>query len=315
MSSKMVIPDALKTDVPENKWGKVLAATPVIMTVVATLLAGLSSGEMTRAQYDRSLAAQLQSKAGDQWNYFQAKRLRAALQRNTLDLLRAAAPVRPPDASALTTRFAHSSAEATLASPAGQLTIETLASAKLPSVGAPAPLDAPIAAALAAVDGGESDAEVAALLTPVKPEALAAALKTANAQVRAFDAALKPVNTTIDALEKELAHLPAAGAGDQLLRDFTGARLAYASQRYDIESRQNQVIAQLYELQVRKSNIAAERHHRRSQSFFYGMLIAQMGVIISTFSLAARQRSMLWALGAAAVVSAIAFAAYVYLFV
>ena len=33
-----------------------------------TLLAGLASSEMTRAQYDRSFAAELQSKAGDQWN-------------------------------------------------------------------------------------------------------------------------------------------------------------------------------------------------------------------------------------------------------
>ena len=83
MSAQINIPDELKADIPQNKWGKVLAATPIVMTVIATLLAGLSSSEMTRAQYDRSLAAQHQSKAGDQWSYFQAKRLRAALQRNT----------------------------------------------------------------------------------------------------------------------------------------------------------------------------------------------------------------------------------------
>ena len=77
--AKATIPDALKADLPQTKWGKVLATTPVVMTVIATLLAGLSSGEMIRAQYDRSLAAQQQSKAGDQWGYFQAKRLRAAL--------------------------------------------------------------------------------------------------------------------------------------------------------------------------------------------------------------------------------------------
>ena len=82
MSAKIHISDELKADIPAGKWGKILAATPIVMTVIATLLAGLSSGEMTRAQYDRALAAQQQSKAGDQWNYFQAKRLRAALQRN-----------------------------------------------------------------------------------------------------------------------------------------------------------------------------------------------------------------------------------------
>jgi hypothetical protein len=71
------IPDELKKDVPATLWGKLLLATPVVMTVVATLLAGFSSTEMTTAQYDRAYAAQLQSKAGDQWGYFQAKKLRS----------------------------------------------------------------------------------------------------------------------------------------------------------------------------------------------------------------------------------------------
>ena len=84
---KVEIPDELKADVPQNNYGKMLAATPVVMAVIATLLAGLASSEMTRAQYDRALAAQQQSKVGDQWSFFQAKRLRGALQRNALDLL------------------------------------------------------------------------------------------------------------------------------------------------------------------------------------------------------------------------------------
>ena len=71
------------------------------MTVIATMLAGLASSEMTRAQYDRSLAAQLQSKAGDQWGYFQAKKLRSAVAHNTLDLLVATSDVQPLDAAAL----------------------------------------------------------------------------------------------------------------------------------------------------------------------------------------------------------------------
>ena len=75
---KVTIPDELKRDIPQTGWGKILSATPIVMTVIATLLAGLASSEMTRAQYDRSLAAQQQSKAGDQWSFFQAKRLRSA---------------------------------------------------------------------------------------------------------------------------------------------------------------------------------------------------------------------------------------------
>jgi hypothetical protein len=93
--AKLEIPNALKADVPQTKWGKILTATPVIMTVIATALAGMASSEMTRAQYSRSLGAQQQSKAGDQWSFFQAKRLRGALQRSTLDILQATAEVHP----------------------------------------------------------------------------------------------------------------------------------------------------------------------------------------------------------------------------
>jgi len=71
------------------------------MTVVATLLAGLSSGEMTRAQYFRSLAAQNQSKVGDQWAFFQAKRARGTSNDLTVKLLRAMSDAHDVDPEAL----------------------------------------------------------------------------------------------------------------------------------------------------------------------------------------------------------------------
>jgi hypothetical protein len=100
-----------------------------------------------------------------------------------------------------------------------------------------------------------------------------------------------------------------------LNRDFIAARLRYTGLRYNAESRLNQAIANLYELQVRQSNISAERHHRRSQRFFFGMLGAQAAVIISTFSIAAQKRSLLWSLAAAAGLAAVAFAVYVYFYI
>src|SRR5512140_479517 len=98
---KVQIPNELKADMPQTTFGKILSATPVVMAVVATLLAGLASSEMTRAQYDRSLGAQQQSKAGDQWSFFQAKRLRGAYQSSSLDLLQSVAEVRPFDPAAV----------------------------------------------------------------------------------------------------------------------------------------------------------------------------------------------------------------------
>ncbi len=53
----------------------------------------------------------------------------------------------------------------------------------------------------------------------------------------------------------------------------------------------------------------------RSQRFFFGMLAAQAAVIVSTFSLAAQKRSILWTLAAVAGLAAIAFAVYVYFYV
>jgi hypothetical protein len=139
----------------------------------------------------------------------------------------------------------------------------------------------------------------------------------------AFDTATEQVNGTIDQLEKLLsqpdvfpdkpAAQPGAGTrGGSINRDFTAARLKYAALRYEVEARLNQSIANIFELQVRKSNISAERHHRRSQKFFFGMLGAQLAVIISTFAIAARKRNLLWSLAAVAGILAVAFAIFVY---
>ena len=130
---KVTIPEELKKDMPQTTWGKILSATPIVMTVIATLLAGLASSEMTRAQYDRAFGAQLQSKAGDQWGYFQAKKLRGAMMRNSLELLQATADAHP---------------------------LENPALEKIPSVAAPA-LDANLQTALAAVEAEKPETEIA----------------------------------------------------------------------------------------------------------------------------------------------------------
>src|SRR5712692_3971008 len=73
---------------PRKNWREAaLTSTPIVLTVLATALAGLSSSEMTLAQYHRSLAAQNQSKASDQWGFFQAKRQRGTAMENAYDLL------------------------------------------------------------------------------------------------------------------------------------------------------------------------------------------------------------------------------------
>ncbi len=263
---KTKIPDTLKADLPDNQWGKLLGATPVIMTVIATLLAGLASSEMTKAQYERAYAAQLQSRAGDQWAFFQAKRLRGEMQRDTYEILAAQ----------------------------GGNTAAVEDAPKPP----PAPELAPeIAAALKAVADDAPPETLQPLLLRAKADMIVAAQRTARDQTVAYDAITTP-------LLKQIVQ-----SGSAL------ARLRFNASRYDYEAQLNATLARLYELQVHQGNFSAERHHNRSQRFFLGMLAAQMGVIISTLAMAAKQRNLLWGLAAGAGVIAIAFAVYVYLYV
>ena len=327
---KVTIPEQLKQDVPQTQWGKILTATPVIMTVIATMLAGLASSEMTRAQYDRALAAQQQSKAGDQWSFFQAKRVRAALQRNTADLLEINGDVHALDAALLLkhvdaialnspqgTRI-KSDLSAALQSADGSKALEYLNKNELPAGGTPVIPDENIKAAMEGVENSRPEPEIWDRLQKVTDRDLELALGAARDRASGFDEATRPVNQIIDRLETGLtAERRASGntVADLpgLYRDFAAARLLYTAQRYEAEARLNQSIANLYELQVRKSNHSAEHHHARSQSFFFGMLAAQAAVIIATFAIAARQRNLLWSLAAFAGVAAIALAIYVYL--
>ena len=301
---KATIPEHLKADLPQNKWGKILGMTPIIMTVIATLLAGIASSEMTHAQYDRSLAAQLQSKAGDQWGYFQAKKLRGALQQNTLELLQATLEVPPLDAASL------QQALASLKAPAVSETLAALQTGALPALPPGDGIKPNVQAALDALTSLKSEAEIFDLLHQVTDADLTEAMSEAKGQALAFDAAVKPVNSNLDRLEK-LLNQPGAARGT--LQGFTAARLRFSGASYDNQARLNQVVGYLFELQVRKSNASAERHHNRSGRFFYGMLAAQMGVVISTFAIAARKKNLLWSLAAAAGLLAVSFSAWVFL--
>jgi hypothetical protein len=314
----LAIPDQLKAGVPQTFFGKLLAATPVVLAVVATLLAGLASSEMTKAQYDRSLGAQQQSKAGDQWSFFQAKRLRGAYQSSTAELLTTLSQVRPLDPAALQSAAqANSDLAAVLRSDDAKLALGCLQRASVPDLPPAHPADPKVQAALDGLDHLVPDDRMAALLAPVSDQLLETALTQAESRTETLDNVTSPVNAAIDKLNAVLSRLPApdSPAAPSLSRDFAAARLRYTAARYETEARLNQAIANLYELQVRKSNLSAVRHHDRSQQFFIGMLAAQLGVIVATFALAAKQRNLLWSLAAVVGLIAVAFAIYVYLYI
>jgi hypothetical protein len=334
---KITIPEQLKSEVPQTSFGRILTATPIIMTVLATMLAGLASSEMTRAQYDRALAAQQQSKAGDQWSFFQAKRVRGAIQRNTVDLLQSMVGFRALDPAALRAvveklpqneeaASIRNEVIAVLESSEGRSALGFLQRGELPQVSGSFSPGPEIKAAMEAVEASRPDSDVTPLLAKITNDDLEQALAEGRERVEAFDDTTGPINQAIDRLDALMGSLsglsepkadPAPGLipGSNLQRDFTAARLRYAAMRYETEARLNQGIANLYELQVRKSNASAQRHHARSQRFFFGMLAAQMAVIIATFAIAARQRNLLWSIAALAGLAAIGLAIYVYVYV
>jgi hypothetical protein len=295
MAAKVEIPEALKTEVPQTMWGRILLATPIVMTVIATMLAGLASSEMTRAQYDRSLAAQLQSKAGDQWGYAAAKKTRGGLAHNSLDLLVAGVSVQPLQAPELPG-----------ADPA---VIAAFTEGKLPSVTMPK-FDGDLKAALDALAADRPESEIEGILKRVSDATISNALEETKDAANEFDTVSAPINSASDKLDEQLM----AGSPDTF-RSFAAARLRYTGARYDMEAKLNQAVASMYEMQVRKQNISAEKHHARSTKFFFGMLAAQAAVIIATFSIAARKRNFLWSLAATAGAAAVGFSVYVYLFI
>jgi hypothetical protein len=405
----------LTTGTPRTLWSTVLTATPILLTVLATILAGLSSRELTLSQYHRALAAQNQSKAGDQWNLFQAKRSRRTNHENTVDLLLVRAGSGTVDAvtversaafflqrlrradsetSALLQRLATAKEE--LGAGSGQAlhqaamglqqTVrEKLKQADLsqpriqevlskPEVRAawiylnhnghlPMPIQQPAAPwiekARQAIAARRPEEESAAVFRHIPDDELRNAMAIAEANVQAVERAYEPVSEALEQVEKivqgqtglvrslehavhdvevAVADLP-GGTGpsvaginaavaalsrsaqtmksvsEELSTDFTAARHAYQARRYKDEADFSGQAAETYEIEVRKSSALSERHRDRSKNFFFGMLAAQAGVTIATFSLAVKHKSILWTLASLTGIAAVLFALYVHVYI
>ena len=320
---------------------KVFDLTPVVLTVIATVLAGLSSGELTRSQYYRSLASQDQSKASDQWSYFQAKRQRSVEADAALEMLRVAAlSSMPPGSSSLVIASQGMLKHPDPQSPDRVISIDKeirsllnqpqIAAAfsngfKLPSV-TDAPIgDASVLAAMTAVDQSQTELQMAPLVRDIREDQIAAAMLVVQNNLAGFDAAVQPIGTAIDRLRvlvdqlSDIAALTAAtDSSPQDIRSALGAvaeaRFRFSTARYQNEANYNRLTGQILEIQVHRASLESDRHRERSNHFFQGMLVAQAGVLIATTSLAVRQRSTFWTLAALAGAAAAALGGYVYLF-
>ena len=393
-----------------------LTITPVVLTVLGTVLAGLSNSEMTLAQYFRTLAAQSQSKAGDQWGLFQAKRIRGTTLEMFLDLLPLPArpgqePASPLDAAVRlharertaqdrVTEFAQlvqmrkgDLPPRVLArlvewtefldktgrerdEQSGALTLQVgphlgadqnmsraliLVSTNRwddPGMERRAIDSAAVLGALDALQHRKTEEELMGLVVSIPPDELSRAIVIAEADLNGFldsigrgekamnqldemirghlgptfsfhRTRLDKVDKLLDGPERKALALPeelgdgltklrqaetaVLSAADELKNVSKAVQHTFTARRYKIEADYNKRIAYLYELQVRQHSLTSDRHRQRSRHFFYGMLCAQAGVTISTLSLAARQRSLLWAIAGLAGLTALVFSLYVYL--
>ncbi|HEX3148903.1 MAG TPA: DUF4337 family protein [Gemmataceae bacterium] len=336
---------------PKGVWGAVLTATPIALTALATAFAGLSSSEMTRAMYYRSLAAQHQSRAGDQWAFFQAKRIRGTTLESTVETFQAM--VHPdgfdpflmgPALQSLRGHLAKSpqsdgaiaaieKAEARL--PPGPAGSSPLGGGDLPKVelhSIPDPANRQIyEEVIRAIQQRQTEDETAALVAKLSPAVIEEATRLAETDADLFDKACEPTNELVKQLKAAFRDLAQAmyllrrGRGamaptpegiaefDRLDASFRMAVMDYEARRYRQEANLNRRAAEAYEVRVRRSGVESDRHRQRSQQFFYSMLLAQLGATVSALALARAQRSLLWLLAAAAGVVALCFTGYVYL--
>jgi Domain of unknown function (DUF4337) len=325
---------------PRGVWGMILTATPVALTALATAFAGLSSSEMTQAMYHRSLAAQHQSRAGDQWAFFQAKRIRGNGLESSGELLQVLAHPEPFDLRTVARDVNQVYALIDAAnksnkkeSEGSRPVLDQVKSADLtvPHVES-RPLAEPAARqayeAVAAIAKRQPESDTAALVAKLSPETIDEAIRLAEDDADQLDKACEPANETVRQLKGVIQRVgssvrplrgktgPAAEAVtqfDKLDASFRAAAMDYEARRYRQEAAFNRRAAEAYEVRVRRSGIESDRHRERSKRFFYSMLLAQVGATVSALALARAQRSLLWLLAALAGVVAVSFTAYVYL--
>src|SRR5262249_54179465 len=273
---------------------KGLAAIPVALTVLATIFAGMSSSEMTRSMYFRSLAAQHQAKTGSQWGFFQAKKMRGTTLETAGDL-GLMFNVKPFDKGialglldSLRSSEAQLSATNIAALPAAaknlrdqlegddlKSALQYLGDSELPPVQAKPTESEPLTAMLTAIRSRTPESKTVELAAKLSSEPVEAAIEAAEANADAFDRACEPVTKAIRRLERSVGEVDRLVSGipepSNELKALAGAvrgaamSLRFAAQdftarRYDREAKFNQQIGELYEVQVRLAGHESERH-------------------------------------------------------
>ena len=285
------VPPAPPADPPKSVFEKLGAALPIALTALATAFAGMSTGELQKAMYWRSYAAQDQARATSQWTLAGFKRDRSLTCQVAAVQLRAVAAPANPFAGA-----GPSGADPTAAA--------WLAGAGPPPAKLPEVTDDALKQLLAAIQHREPEAELVKQAGRVTGAGVNAAIDRAEKAVEDLDQAWGP---TVKAAADLAAGAGQAGAAAQ------AAGFDLERRRYRIEAGLNQGVGYLYEARVKVSAAESDRHQHKSHQFFYAMLAAQVGATVSALALARQQKSVLWAVAGGTGLVAVAIGAYVYL--
>lgn len=285
------MPDAVPADPPaepkKSLFEKLGAGLPVGLTALATILAGLSTGELNRAMLWRSIAAQDQGKANDQWSLAAHKRDRSLTCETTADTLKAVGGYRPPPQPPKT--------------PTPEF-VQQVGDWMTGAVSPPAD-DPGVRAVLWALQTGH-DSDALALARNVDTAAL-------NADILAGLNKVGEVERAYEA-ELEAAKQQAAAATGETRPAAVAVRYEVDARRYRAEATANQWLAFLYEVRVKRSTAESNSHLHRSENFFFAMLAAQVGGVGSSLALARKRRSVLWLVAGIAGLVAVGFGAFVY---
>jgi hypothetical protein len=283
-------PAAPPAEPPKSLFDKLGAALPVALTALATAFAGMSTSELQHAMFWRSFAAQDQAKATSQWTLAGFKRDRALICQAAAAQLRAASP-------GVSNPFAGPPP-----SGADPQAVEWLAGKGPPAAKLPDITDENLRNLLADIQARAPEADLLRRASKI-PAA------TVNAAIDEAEKAVERTDRDWDPTVKAAAKL----AGPEAAAAAQAAGWELEQRRYRAESGLNQGVGFLYEARVKVSSAESERHQRRSRTFFYAMLAAQVGATVSALAMARRHKSVLWAVAGGTGLVAIAIGAYVYL--
>ena len=283
------LPAAALPEPPKSTLEKIGVALPIALTALGTVFAGLSTGELQKAMFWRSYAAQDQAKATNQWTYAGFKRDRSLICETTAMQLTAANRYAPNP-------FASASQSATPAQ-------KWLAGQGPPAVKPPAVSDERLAKLLDDIRTRAPEKQLIAQAATI-PQAVI------NDHIDQAERFAEDTSNTWDETLKQAKKLAAKAqdkAGGQ------AAMLELDQRRYRAEAVLNQGVGYLYEARVKVSVAESERHQHKSYNFFYAMLAGQIGATISSLALARKQKSLLWGIAGATGLVAIVIGASVFL--